>query len=60
MAELVNIDANLEDADWTKKTWDLPKYGSKAFFRFLKRQGMTLEHFKKLPAYKLVYGKKDS
>ena len=52
MGEIINIDANLNDADWTKKTWDLPEYGSKEFEEFLKRSDQTLESFKKLPVYK--------
>ena len=49
---LSNIDANLNDADWTKQSWDLPEYGSKEFDNFLKESGMTLDHFKQLPVYK--------
>ena len=48
----MNIDAELSDADWTKKTWDLPKFGSIEFNKFLKDTGQTLEEFKKLPVYK--------
>jgi hypothetical protein len=47
-----NIDANLENADWTKRTWDLPEYKSDEFYRLLKSMNMTLEQFKKLPVYK--------
>jgi len=47
-----NIDANLENADWTKRTWDLPEYKSYEFYRLLKSMNMTLEQFKKLPVYK--------
>jgi len=46
------VDANLENADWTKKTWDLPKYKSKEFMKLLKDSDMTLTEFKKLPVYK--------
>jgi len=49
---LYNIDANLNDADWVKKTWDLPEYSSKEFDEFLQASGTTLEKFKKLPVYK--------
>jgi len=49
---MYNIDANLEDADWTKRTWDLPKFGSDEFNQFLKDSNQTLEQFKKLPIYK--------
>jgi hypothetical protein len=49
---VLNIDAILENADWTKTKWDLPKYKSKEFYDWLKRMNMTLEQFKKLPVYK--------
>jgi len=48
----LNIDANPDNADWTKKSWDLPKYKSKEFMEWLKFTGMTLEEFRKLPVYK--------
>lgn len=48
------IDEDLRNADWTKKTWDLPEIGSKEFYEFLKATGMTIEHFKQLPAYQLT------
>lgn len=48
-----NIDADLENADWTKQTWDLPKYKSKEFMDWLRFSGMTLTQFKKLPVYQL-------
>jgi len=51
--EILNIDAILENADWTKQSWDLPEYKSKEFMDWLKFSGMTLESFKKLPVYKL-------
>ncbi len=50
--EIINIDKNIEDADWTKRSWDLPKFGSKEFNEFLEFSGQTLESFKKLPVYK--------
>ena len=53
MPEILNIDANIENADWTKQTWDLPKYKSKEFMDWLKSSGMTLEHFRTLPVYKI-------
>ena len=51
MPETPNIDANSENADWTKMTWDLPKYKSKEFNEWLSQSGMTLTEFKKLPVY---------
>jgi len=52
MPEIINIDEILENADWTKTRWDLPKYKSKEFYRVLKSMEMTLTQFKKLPVYK--------
>jgi len=51
MPEIINIDAILENADWTKTKWDLPKYKSKKFYDLLKAMDMTLTQFKKLPVY---------
>ncbi len=48
----VNIDANINNADWTKRTWDLPPYKSEEFLGFLKFTDMTLEQFKILPVYR--------
>ncbi len=48
-------DADLRFADWTKKTWDFPfEYGSEEFYEWLRRSGMTLAEFKKLPCYYLA------
>jgi len=49
---MFNIDADLDNADWTKQGWDLPPYKSKAFMEQLKFMGMALADFKKLPVYK--------
>jgi len=49
---VLNIDAKLDNADWTKTKWDLPKYKSKACYRVLKSMKMTISQFKKLPVYK--------
>ena len=47
----VDMDGDLENADWTKKTWDLAPYGSPEFFQQI--GGIDkLESFKKLPVYK--------
>jgi len=47
-----NIDANPENADWTKQSWDLPPYKSSEFMALIKHSGMSLEQFCKLPVYK--------
>jgi len=56
--KMLNLDAILENADWTKKTWDLPPIDSQEFEDLLKRWNMTMEDFKKLPVYKWNYGNK--
>jgi len=50
--DIPNLDEDLENADWTKRSWDLPEFGSVKFDEFLAASGMTLGHFKKLPVYK--------
>jgi hypothetical protein len=46
----LNIDADIENADWTKRTWDLPE--GKEFEEYLKRTNQSIEEFKKLPVYR--------
>lgn len=50
--DMINIDADINNADWTKRTWDLPAYKSKEFMDFLKGTGSTLEEFRLLPVYR--------
>jgi hypothetical protein len=49
---MYNIDSKLDNADWSKESWDLPEYKSEEFMRWLEAIGMTLDQFKKLPVYK--------
>ncbi len=44
---VVNLDANVESADWTKKSWDLPPYKSKEFLE----QIADLSSFRHQPVY---------
>lgn len=53
----LNPDADPMNADWTKRTWDLPPYKSEEFLRFLRSSGSTLEQFRKLPVYKFAVQK---
>jgi len=48
----VNIDADLENADWTKGSWDIPATSVEELRTWLKQQGMTVEQFKRLPVYR--------
>ena len=47
---VINVDADLANADWTKQSWDLPRDKAE-FLKFLKATGSTVEHFKTLPVY---------
>ena len=52
-----NIDQDINNADWCKQYWDLPKFGSIEFMGYLKASGRTLEQFKLLPVYKHAINK---
>lgn len=45
---MINLDENIENADWLKMTWDLPPYKSEEFNQIV----TDLDKFRKLPAYK--------
>jgi hypothetical protein len=47
----IQIDADLENSDWTKQSYDLPT--GEELEEFLITQQMTMTAFKKLPAYYL-------
>jgi hypothetical protein len=47
----INLDANLENADWTKGTWDLPFQDVESLRTYLAAVGDTVEKFKKRPIY---------
>jgi hypothetical protein len=47
----INLDADLENADWTKTTWDLPARNITELRAWLEDVGMTPEAFKLLPVY---------
>lgn len=46
-----NIDADLENADWPKRTWDLPFQTEDQLQAWLDATGVTLEQFSRLPVY---------
>ena len=48
---IIKIDANLENSDWTKQSND--QLTGKNLQNFLKINNMTMDDFKKLPAYYL-------
>ena len=45
-------DADLSNADWTKRSWDLPIHDAEGLQRWLAAKGVTLAHFKTLPVYR--------
>ena len=49
---IIEIDADLENSDWTKQSYDLPT--GKELEDFIKLNSMTMDDFKKLPAYYLL------
>ena len=46
--ETWDLDSDLDSADWTKTTWDLPPYKSADFFTAV---GDDLDSFRLLPVY---------
>ena len=49
---VISVDANIENADWTKTTWDLIGIDSPEKLRaYLSVSGDTVEAFKKRPIY---------
>ena len=47
----IELDADLHNADWTKRTWDLPARNVDELRAWLKEQGMMAAAFKRLPVY---------
>jgi len=46
-------DSDDMNADWTKMDWTPPEDSAEEFRDWLKRQGMPVDHFKRLPVYQL-------
>lgn len=46
--EVISVDADIDSADWSKQTWDLPPYKSAKFCMIFP----DLENFRLLPVYK--------
>ena len=46
----IDLDGTVEDADWPKRTWDLPPYRSVEFFRVIPFE--RLDHFRTTPVYR--------
>lgn len=49
---VLNVDEDPMNQDWTKQTWDLPPYKSEEFLKIVPLH--KLKEFRKLPVYKLA------
>ncbi len=54
--DTVNIDSDRDNADWSKRTWDLPN-NLDDLRALLKRNRITVKQFKRLPVYQWNVGK---
>lgn len=50
---IIDVDVNLEDADWTKQTWDIPANDVEELREFLRAHKISVRDFKRKPAYTL-------
>ena len=57
MPEIFDVDADLENADWAKHTFDVIPTTKKEFLAVLDWSGITVAQFKKLPAYRAAVAK---
>lgn len=51
---IINLDSEAMNADWAKRTWDLPAYKSPEFMNFLRFTGSTLDQFRNTPVYRFA------
>jgi hypothetical protein len=51
--EPMQADADPMNADWTKKSWDLPYHDVDGLRAYLKASNISVEHFKELPVYRM-------
>ncbi|HOF88068.1 MAG TPA: hypothetical protein PLZ36_08210 [Armatimonadota bacterium] len=49
----ITIDHNANNADWSKRTWDLPAYKSPEFMALVGGDA-GLPHFRTLPVYRFA------
>lgn len=52
MAKAVDIDADIDNADWTKQSWDLPCRTLDDLREYLRQTGTSVAEFKRLPVYR--------
>lgn len=50
---IISLDADIEDADWTKQSWDFPPYKSAEFLAQIGGPGQ-LDAFRKRSAYRMA------
>ncbi len=48
----LRVDESIDNADWTKQSWDLPYDNVEDLHAYLDAQGITVEHFKTRPVYR--------
>ena len=51
---LIEPDREPHNADWTKRSWDLPHYKSPEFMAQLQAMDMSLAQFRRLPVYRFA------
>ena len=54
---MIRVDADIDNADWTKQSWDLGIDNVEDLRAWLKAQGITVAAFKRLPVYKFNVSK---
>lgn len=52
LEKVIYIDADIRNADWTKRTWDLPPYKSEEFYELIPVD--KLDEFRKRPVYQFA------
>ena len=52
MPDPLNLDAKLENADWTKGSWGLGITTREELYAYLRGRGLSLAAFKRLPVWR--------
>ncbi len=56
--EVLYVDEEPHNADWAKRTWDLPFDNLADLRAYLSLRGITPEQFRRLPVYQLNLARK--
>jgi hypothetical protein len=48
---VIDLDGDIQNADWIKTTWDLPYQDAESLRAGLEAEGTDVEHFKTLPVF---------